>query len=256
MSVYRPTSPSAKSPSVDAPIILNWDHERKVWAQIHAQATERYQQYQLEMGKDQNREKSRSILCQQQEAQEKAQAETEKEKAEQTSSLACYKRVWWASVFGLILSGTFFLVLFTNLLRDTQASRLGTKTRCDLLPSLTDVSKISVMFWTAVTVDILSRSVEVMAVLNVAMLSETLLRDDRAHWQRLYEYSRFGNYAGAAMASIPLLWVFFLTVRGKCDGHVCLDLGFATLAVLTWTLLASIVAARILKSWYRAKAGQ
>ena len=247
-SIYDSVRPSP----VAAPTIANWDHERREWSRIRAQAMERYQQYQLKLGKDKD---EANILRQQQEAQEKAKAEYEKQMAEQTSSLARYKRLWWVSILGLLMSGFIFLVLFTDLLRDTVGSRLGIRTKCDLVPSLTDASKFSIIFWIAVAMDIVSRAAAGETVVKVVTLSETLHENDAAYWKRLYHYSIFGISAGGAIASVLLSGLLFLTIRGKCDGDSCLYLKLASLAVFTYTLLACIAGALLLENGYRAIAG-
>ena len=249
MSFYGPIYDSVMPSPVAAPTIANWDHERREWSRIRAQAEERCQQYRLKLAKDQD---EANIWRQQQEAQEKAQAE---QRAEQTSSLARYKRLWWVSILGLLVSGILFLVLFTDLLRDRVGSQLGIKTECDLVPSLTDASKFSIIFWIAVAMDIVSRAAAGETVVKVVTLSEALHTDDAAYWKRLYHVSIFGISAGAAIASVFLSWLLFLTIRGKCESDPCLYLKLASLAVFTWTLLACIAGALLIEYGYRAIAG-
>lgn len=244
-SFYGPIYASVMPSPVAAPTIANWDHEYREWSRIRAQAEEQFQQYQYKL----------DTLRQRQEAQEKARAEYEKRRAEQTSSLARYKRLWWVSILGLLMSGIMFLVLFTNLLRDTVGSQLGIKTECDSVPSLMDASKFTITFWIAVAMDMVSRATAGETVVKVVTLSKALHENDAAYWNRLYHYSIFGISAGAAIASVLLSGLLFLTKRGKCDGDTCLYLKLASLAVFTWTLLACIAGALLLENGYRAIAG-
>ena len=263
LRAYRPDSTLATAPSVPNPIdtVLvpapsdadrlraAWIEEGKIWSQIRAQAAERYQQHQIEV------EKAKAEYDQQiaQQAQEKAQDECDKKIAQQASSPVCYRRAWVVSIFGLTVSGFLFLSLFTNAFRDSKGGQVGVNTGCDLVPSLTDGSKFSVVYWTAVAIDFVSRSAAVLAVVTEAALSEGMYQDAVAHWKRLYEYSRIGNYAGGALATIPL---HMLMVRGNCENDAYLNLGLATLAVMSWTLLASIAVALFLERGHRAILGQ
>ena len=256
MRVYRPSSTPVTAPSVAVPITAAWDHEIEEWSRILAQAIERYQQSRPTVKEEQDQEEKIYLSCQQQKANEISQAEQNAKVAQQTSSLACYKRVWSVALFGLVMSGFLFLILFTNVLRDTEGSQLGVKTKCDVVPSVKDISIFSVIYWIAVAVDIVSKSAAVMVVANVAMLSKVLYKDNAAYWKRLNEYSRIGSCVGAAMTTIPLHWGILLMIRGKCGGGICLNLGLATLAVMNWTLLSSIVSALILESGHKAIAGQ
>ena len=267
LRAYRPNSTPATAPSVPNPIDTvvgpapsdadrlraAWIEEGKIWSRILAQATERYQQYQLEVEKAKDRAKYPPILRQQQELQEKAQAEYDKEIAQQASSPVCYRRAWSFSIFGLTVSGLLFLSLFTNVFRDREGGQVGVNTGCDSVPSLTDGSKFSVVYWTAVAIDIVSRLAAVLAVVTEAALSEGMYKGAVARWKRLYEYSKIGNYAGGALATIPL---HMLMVRGNCENDAYLNLGLTTLAVMSWTLLASIAVALFLERGCRAILGQ
>ena len=255
MRVYQPASAPSTAPSVAVPVTVAWDHEIEEWSRILAQAIERYQQSRLTVKEEQDQAEDICLSCRQQKGNEVSQAERNAKVAHQTSSLACYKRVWSVAVFGLVMSGFLFLLLFTNVLRDTEESQLGVKTKCDVVPSVTDMTTFSVIFWIAVAVDIVSKSAAVMVVANVAMLSKALYQVNAAYWKRLNECSRVGSCVGAAMATIPLHWGILLMIRGKCGGGICLDLGLATLAVMNWTLLSSIVGALVLESGYQAIAG-
>lgn len=258
MRVYQPASAPSTAPSVSVavPVTVAWDHEIEEWSRILAQAIERYQQSRLTVKEEQDQADDICLSCRQQKGDEVSQAEQNSKVAHQTCSLACYKRVWSVAVFGLAMSGFLFLILFTNVLRDTGESQLGVKTKCDVVPSVTDITTFSVIYWIAVAVDIVSKSAAVMVVANVATLSKALYKVDTAYWKRLNEYSRVGGCVGAAMATIPLHWGILLMIRGKCGEGICLDLGLATLAVMNWTLLSSIVGALVLESGYKAIAGQ
>ena len=179
---YRPSSTQETAPSVAVPITVAWDHEIEEWSRILTQAVERYQKSQLGTKKDQDEAEAEDmcVSCRQYKADEISQAEHTAKVAQQISSLACYKRAWLASVFGLVASGFLFLILFTNLLRDTEESHLGVRTKCGVVPSVTDVSKFSVIFWAAIAVDIVSKSAAVIVVANVAMLSKALYKDNAA----------------------------------------------------------------------------
>lgn len=249
VSFYGPLYDSVRVSPVAAPTTANWDHERKEWSRIHAQVKEQYQQYQLKLAKDQDQAK---VLRQKQEAQEKARAANEKKRAEQTSSLARLKRLWWASILGLLMSGIIFVVLFTDLLRETLVIQLGIKTKHDLVPSLMVASEFSIIFWIAVAIDIVSRTMAGVTVGEVVTLSEALHKDDVAYWKRLYDYSTFGISVGAAMATVQLPLLFFLAIWGKCAGDPCLYLKLSTLAVFTWVLLACMTGAMFFESGYRA----
>ena len=258
MRVYQPASAPSTAPSVSVavPVTVAWDHEIEEWSRILAQAIERYQQSRLMVKEEQDQAEDICLSCRQQKGNGVSQAEQNAKVAHQTSSLACYKRVWSVAVFGLVMSGFLFLILFTNVLRDTEESQLGVKTKCDVVPSVTDITTFSVIYWIAVAVDIVSKSAAVMVVANVAMLSKALYKVNAAYWERLNEYSRVGSCVGAAMATIPLYRGILLMIRGDCGGGICLDLGLATLAVMNWTLLSSIVGALVLESGYKAIAGQ
>lgn len=144
----------------------------------------------------------------------------------------------------------------TNVLRDSNGARAGGITTCGLIVFLADGSRFSGVYWTAVVVDIIPKSVAVIAVVNVAALSEVLSRADAAYYQRLNEYFMVGLYAGAAIAVFPLGWGIVLVVWEKWNGEFCLNLALGTLVVMGWTLLASFVGALFLNSGSAAIAGQ
>lgn len=251
-SIYDSVTPA---PVAADPTIANWRHEMREWARIRVDARAKYRQFQVKMR--QEGEQAR-ILHRKLEAQAKARAEREKKKAaEQTSSLARYKRLWWASVLGLLMSAIIYLFLFTDLLRDTVGSQLGTETKCDfVVPSLVRVSKLSVVFWIAVVMDLGSRIAAGRAVRKVIKLSGALRKDDAAYWKRLYGYSNIGIFASVMATSALLSSFIALAVRGLCECDLCLHLELASLAVLTWILLASIVGGLVIENGHRAIAGR
>lgn len=266
MRAYRP-APSSEptrritivSTTVFGPAPLNtrsqraiWIRESKEWSRVLAQTIERRRQHQLESETAQDRAYHQLIVCQQA-AQDKAQAEYDEHFAKQISY---YKRVWSVSLFGLIVSGFLFLILFTDAVRDTAEARLGVITTCALVPSLTDYSKFSAVWRAAVAVENISKSTAVLAVVRMARLSKARHEPDAAYYERLHEYSRLGFRTGAVMAANPLAWGLFLVVRGECDGEICLNLALATWAVMSWTFLASIAWALFLESGYRVMVGQ
>ena len=134
-------------------------------------------------------------------------------------------------------------MLFTNVVQGTEGDQLGST---NSVPSITKVSKFSVIFWIAVVVDIISKSAAMLAVENMAILSKALHRADGAYFTRLNEYLEVGIHAGATMASIPLGCDFLLEMRWKCEGYFCLNFALAALAIMSWTFLASIVGAHFL----------
>ena len=73
----------------------------------------------------------------------------------------------------------------TNVLRDAAKSKLDGKTRCVSVPSLMDGSRFSIVCWTTFVVDVISRLAAVMAVMEVAKLSEALYKDGAAYWRLL-----------------------------------------------------------------------
>ena len=82
LPIYRPASTLPTLPEAPDPTIVSLeqalDREVTEWAQIRAQASQRYQAYQDEKKREQERaEEELRLLRQQQEAQEKAQAESE-----------------------------------------------------------------------------------------------------------------------------------------------------------------------------------
>ncbi|CAF9938326.1 MAG: hypothetical protein ALECFALPRED_007603 [Alectoria fallacina] len=265
MRAYRPAPTSEPNRRVTitvfGPAPLNtrsqraiWIHESKEWSRVLAQTIERRQQHQLKSEAAQDRA-NYQLIIRQQAAQDKAQAEYDEDVANQTS-LAYYKRVWSVSLFGLLVSGFLFLILFTTAVRDTVEARLGVITACDLVPSLTDGSKFSTVWWAAVAVENILKPTAVMAVVNIARMSKALHEADAAYYERLNEYSRLGVRTGAVMAANPLAWGLFLVMRGECDGEICLNLVLATGAVTSWTFLASITWALFLESGYKVMVGQ
>lgn len=266
MRAYRPSSTQntvrfapAPATTVFRPVFLNtksqreaWIEENKTWSRTIARTIEQRQQRRLEVEKAQDRAQCRTILHQQQEAQEKAQAEYDTQMAE----LSFNKGMWSTSCTGLAVSGVLFLTLLTNLLRDTKGGLLGGNTTCDLVPSLTDSSKFSVVFWIAVVVQLISRIVVSMAVANLAALSEVLGRDDAAYYRHQSESLVFMYTAGPIWGDIMLLRAFTLMVGGKCDGEDCLKLALGTLAVMSWAMLVSIAGIHFLEIGYRVMVGQ
>ncbi|KAF6228793.1 hypothetical protein HO173_011641 [Letharia columbiana] len=232
-----------------------WIQENTEWSRTLVRIIQQRQQRRIEVEKAQDRAGYLPIWRQQPNAQEKPQIDYEKDMAEQTSAPACYERMWSVSFFGLIVSGLLYLILFTTDIRDSNGGQLGGNTTCDLMPRLTDGSTFSIVYWTAVAVDIVSRSAALMAVVHLATSSKALYQADAASYTRLYEYTRVGNHVGVAMAVIPLGWDIVLTVRGKCEGEICSNLALATMAVMNWTLLASIVGALFLDKGYRFVVG-
>ena len=82
LPIYRPASTLPTLPEVPDPAIVSLeqalDHEVTTWAQIRAQASQRYQEYQDEKKREQERaEEELLILGEYQEAEENAQAEDE-----------------------------------------------------------------------------------------------------------------------------------------------------------------------------------
>ena len=266
MRAYRPSSiqntvrfAPAPATTVFRPVFLNtksqreaWIEENKTWSRTIARTIEQRQQRRLEVEKAQDRAKCRTILHQQQEAQEKAQTEYDTQMAE----LSFTKGMWSTSCTGLAVSGVLFLTLLTNLLRDTKGGLLGGNTTCDLVHSLTDSSKFSVVFWIAVVVQLISRIVVSMAVANLAALSEVLGRDDAAYYRHQSESLVFMYTAGPIWGDIMLLRAFTLMVGGKCDGEDCLNLALGTLAVMSWAMLVSIAGILFLEIGYRVVVGQ
>lgn len=216
MRAYKPASTPEKVPfvprhidTVFRPIFLKTKRQRAAWVQ-------------------ESREWSRKLA----------------EKMADETSLACYKRLWSVSLFGLIVSGFLFLILFTNAVRERRGDLLGSSTRCDYVPSIADLSTFSIVFWTAVVVDLISKLAAILAVTKMETLSKALHKADAAYYTRLNYYQRVGFHAGAAMATVPLFCGFVLMVRGKCEGELCLNLGLSPLAVVSWTLLVSIIGAQ------------
>ncbi|CAD6593802.1 MAG: hypothetical protein ASARMPREDX12_007677 [Alectoria sarmentosa] len=266
MRAYRPAPTSEPtrrvtivSTTVSGPAPLNtrsqravWIHESKEWSRVIAQTIERRQQRQLEVEKGKGQAIFQLIL-RQQATHDKAQAEYDGYCAKQISY---YKRVWSGSLFGLIVSGFLFLILFTDVVRDTAEARLGVITTCALVPSFMDGSKFSAVWLTAVAVEGISKSTAVLAMVSIARFSKARHEPDAAYYERLLECSRLGFRIGAVMAANPLAWGLFVVVRGECDGEICLNLALATWAVMSWTFLASIAWAVFLESGYRVMVGQ
>lgn len=164
--------------------------------------------------------------------------------------MSSYKLMWSLSCAGLVISTFLFLMLCTNAVRDTQGSRLGVTTTCDLVPSLTDGSKFCIAYWTAIAVYIISRLAAPMAAANLATSSEVLGRANAAYYRRQSESCQFVNHACDLMAAIPLVWGFVLMLRGKSDGEICLDLARVTPAVMSSELLGSVIGLMVHESGY------
>lgn len=238
-TVFRPTPLNTKSQRAA------WIRDNIKWSRTLARTIERHRRCQSKRQKEQHQAKDLSTWLRQSEAQEKAQAEYRAETADQIS-LACYNCTWSVSLLGLIASGFLFLMLFTNVVQETEGHQLGCTTRCNSVPSITKVSKFSVIFWIAVVVDIISKSAAMLAVENMAILSKALHRADAAYFTCLNEYLEVGIHAGATMASIPLGCDFLLEMRWKCEDYFCLNFALAALAIMSWTFLASTVGAHFL----------
>ena len=238
-------------------------------AQEHAQAeyeqargedvsstTERQQQLRLESENRQDDAICLRVLQRRQEARGIVLAEPEYEatkarmvrEAKRASSLARYKRLWSISVSGLIVSGVLFIILFTNVLRAPKGGQLGVEATSNVAPSLTDGSIFSVVCWIAVIMDIASVPAALLAAANVAKLNEA----DATYWHSLYSWSVTGICVGALMALFPFAWALWSVVKGACEGGFCLNLGLATLAIISWTLLAFNACSLFLKIRYGA----
>ncbi len=236
-------------------------------AQEHAQAeyeqarnedvsstTEPHQQLRLERENRQDDAICLRVLQRRQDFRGKAQAQYEAEKArtareaKRASSLARYKRLWSISLSGLIVSGVLFIILFTNVLRAPKGGWPGVEATSNVAPSITDGSIFSVVCWIAVIMDIASVPAALLAAANVAKLNEA----DATYWHSLYTWSVTGICVGGLMALFPFAWALWSVVKGACEGGFCLKLGLATLAIISWTLLAFNACSLFLKIMYGA----
>ncbi|KAL9074696.1 MAG: hypothetical protein Q9161_002065 [Pseudevernia consocians] len=234
MRAYRPSSTQEALRSVPiltttvfhpAPVDTDsqraaWIQESRIWSRILAQTIEHRKQHQLDV--------------------QKVQAKHDT----QTADLVHYKLTWLMSCAGLVLSGFLFLILFlilnTDIFRDSKGVQLGTSTACDVVPSLTDGSEFSVLYWTAVVLYLSLRLVASAAATNVAALSEGLGRADAAYYRCQSEYCIIVNRACTIVATEGLAYGFVLMVRGSCDGGTCPKLAVATSAIMCWSSLVSI----------------
>ena len=244
MRAYRRASTQKTVHFVRAPLNTEsqraaWIQESRIWSRALTQTIELRKQRRIEAKKEQE-----------------AQEEARNDYLVQMDDLSMNKRLWSTCCAGLAVSGVLFLILLTNLLRDTKESRLGTKSTCDSVPRVTDGSIFSVVFWIAFYVHVDSRIAAPMAAANAAALSEAVSPADAAYYRRQNEFPGLVNVAGAVLGTIVFGWDFLLTLRGKCGGGKCLNLALGTLAVMSWALLASIVGTHFLESGCRVMVGQ
>ena len=170
---------------------LNWTQTAEEWSRILAHTTEHCRRYQLErLAEKKTRETYESVpiiprttisfrpapprteshhaawieeaktwswdfarKIEQREMRERAYARANAQLAE----LASYKIMWSMLCAGLVISAFLFLILFTDVLRDTKGSQLGVSTTCDAVPSLMEISLLSVVYWTAVALYVIAR---------------------------------------------------------------------------------------------------
>ena len=196
-----------------------------------------------------------TTLLGRQEAQRKARAEAKREVTQQTISLEIYTGILRIFIWLLILTCILFLVILIKAPRCSEGVRVSVSMTCDLAPNLIDGSYLSIIFWIAVALGLISQSGVAIAAMKTATLSERLHKADAADWERVFKYIAMGSLVGPASAAIPLAWEIILVFQGKCKGNICLDLGLVTPAVMFWTLLAFILGALFLEGGHKAIAG-
>ena len=242
MRAYRPASTQEGLRSVPIPTTTvfrpvpldtdsqraAWTQESKIWSRILARTIEHRKQRQLEV--------------------DKAQANHDTQMAD----LVHHKLMWLMSWAGLVVCGFLFLILIliqnTHVFRDGKGVQVGTRTACDVVPSLTDGSGFSLLYWTAVVLSVSLRLVASTAATNVAALSEGLGRADAAYYRCQSEYCIVVNRACAVVATEWLVYGFGLMVRPRCDGGTCPKLAVATSAIMSWSSLVFMFAVLFFES--------
>ena len=224
-TVFRPAPPRTEIQHAA------WIEEAKTWSRDFARKIERHKQREM---------------------RERAHAKANAQVAE----LASYKRTWSILCAGLGISAFLLLILFTDVLRDTKGDQLGVSITCDPVPSLTDISPLSVVYWTAVALYVIARLAAPIATERAAALSQVLGRcADAAYYRRQSRHRIVVNEAGGFVVLEALTIGFVAMVQGdiRCvgvTGDRCLRVALMTPMVMCWRFLGSTVSVLFLGSEY------
>ena len=147
-------------------------------------------------------------------------------------------------------------MLSIDVLRDTKGGELGVDTTCDIVPSLTDGSVFSVVYWIAVALYFFARLAAPLAAENVAGLSKVLGRCADAAYYRRQSQHRVVVLVAIEALSMGFVSMVLGKISGESDaGDACLRVALAMPMLMSWSFLGSVGSEVFLESGYGSLVG-